>query len=145
VRPAAGKETNPLARRISRRWYAIPANDRGIEAVALDLNRRSPALLVRTAAGETRTPLGVGRWEKSRDTFTDGLGRILSVPPHPLVAASGAWTADDVFTVKLVLYETPYAATLAFHYDGDRLLLDSEYNVSFGPTKQPELTGQAIR
>jgi hypothetical protein len=97
---------------------------------------------VRTAAGETRTPLGIGHWEKSLGGFTDGLARILSVPPQPLVAASAAWTADDVFTVKLVLYRTPYAATLRFHFDGDRLLVDSEHNVSFGPTTRPQLIGR---
>jgi CubicO group peptidase (beta-lactamase class C family) len=142
VRTAPGRATSPLATRLSRRWFAFPANDRGIEAMALDLSRRSPALLVRTAAGETRTPLGIGHWEKSLGGFTDGLARILSVPPHPLVAASAAWTADDVFTVKLVLYQTPYAATLRFHFDGDRLLVDSEHNVSFGPTTQPQLIGR---
>jgi hypothetical protein len=70
---------------------------------------------------------------------------MLSVPAHPLIAASGAWTADDVFTLKLALYETPYAATLTFQFDGDRLLLDTEYNVSFGPTKQSQLIGRAPR
>lgn len=142
--PVPGRAAGPLARRISGRWYAFPENDRGIRAVALDLDRRSPALLVRDAAGETRTPIGAGRWARSRDAFTDGLGRMLSVPPRPRIAASGGWTAEDVFTVKLVLYETPYAATLTFHFDGGRLELDSEYNVSFGPRAQPRLIGEAL-
>jgi CubicO group peptidase (beta-lactamase class C family) len=143
VRPVVGKTTSPLATRTSGRWYAFPDNDLGIQAVALDLNRRAPALRVRAGGTESRTPIGFGRWEKSRDGFTDGLDRILSAPPHPLIAASGAWTADDVFTVKLVLYETPYAATVAFRFDGDRVLMNAEYNVSFGPTTQPQLIGKA--
>ena len=67
------------------------------------------------------------------------------MPPNPEVAASGAWTADSVFTVKLVAPQTPYYSTLTFRFDGDRLLLDSEYNVSFGPTKLPQLEGKATR
>ena len=145
VRPPPGKPTGPLAARTSRRWYQFPENDRGLRAVALDLDPRSPAFLVRSDSGETRTPIGIGSWKKSRDGFTSRLDRMLSVPAHPLIAASGAWTADDVFTLKLALYETPYAATLTFQFDGDRLLLDTEYNVSFGPTKQPQLIGQASR
>jgi CubicO group peptidase (beta-lactamase class C family) len=151
LRPPPGKPTGPLAARTSGRWYQFPENDRGIRAVALDLDPhphphpQSPALVVRTAAGETRTPIGIGSWEKSRNGFTSRLDRMLSVPAHPLIAASGAWTADDVFTLKLALYETPYAATLTFQFDGDRLLLDTEYNVSFGPTKQSQLIGQAPR
>ena len=55
---------------------------------------------------------------------------------------AGAWTADDTFTVTLVLYETPYYSTLAFKFEGDRLLVDSEHNVSLGPTKLPRLVGR---
>ena len=145
LRPAPGKPTSPLARRTSRRWYVFPQNDPGIQAMALDLSSRSPALLVRTGAGETRTPFRFGAWERSRDGFTSRLDHMLSVPAHPLLATSGAWSGDSVFTIKLALYETPYVATLRLQFDRDRLVLDTEYNVSFGPTKQPQLIGQATR
>jgi hypothetical protein len=85
--------------------------------------------------------MGIGSWKKSRGGFVNGLDRSLSVPRQPLVAASGAWTADDVFTVKLVLCETPFSSTLRFRFDGEKLLLDSEHNVAFGATKLPQLEG----
>ena len=75
--------------------------------------------------------------------FTNGIERLLSVPANPEVAASGAWTADSVFTLKLVAPQTPYYSTLTFRFDGDRLLLDGDYNVSFGPTKLQQLEGKA--
>jgi CubicO group peptidase (beta-lactamase class C family)/predicted glycoside hydrolase/deacetylase ChbG (UPF0249 family) len=143
VRIPSGQATVPLAAKITGRWYEFPQNDRGIKAAALDFNLGSPTLLLRTAGGETRTPIGVGSWTKSRDGFANGLDRFLSVPARPVIAASGAWTADDVFTVKLVPYETPFYSTLAFRFEGDRLLLDAEHNVAFGPTKLPQLIGQA--
>lgn len=143
VRLPSGQPTAPRAAQVSGRWYEFPENDRGIQAVALDFNSESPALIVRMAGGETRTPFGIGSWTKSRGGFANGLDRFLSVPAHPLVAASGAWTADDVFTVKIVAYETPFYSTLAFRFDGDRLLFDAEYNVAFGPTKLPQMVGQA--
>jgi len=61
------------------------------------------------------------------------------------VAASGAWKADSVFTVKLVLPETPFYSTLDLRFGGERLLLDSGYNVNFGPTELPRLEGRAVR
>jgi CubicO group peptidase (beta-lactamase class C family) len=142
VRVPSGQSTSPLAAKISGRWYEFPENDRGIQAVALDFNSGSPLLLVRTAGVETRTPIGVASWTKSRSGFANGLDQFLSVPEHPLVAASGAWTADNVFTVKIALSETPFYSTLALRFDGDRLLLDSEHNVAFGPTKLPQLVGK---
>jgi CubicO group peptidase (beta-lactamase class C family) len=143
VRLPTGQATAPLAAKVSGKWYEFPDNDRGLQAVALDLSPASPALLVRMAGGETRTPIGLGSWMKSGSGFANGLERFLSVPAHPLVAASGAWTAEDAFTVKLVAYETPFHSTLTLRFDGDRLRLDAEHNVAFGPTKLPPLVGQA--
>jgi len=145
VRGPAGRTTSPLAGRVSGRWYEFPENDRGVRAVALDLSTRSPALLVRTTAGETRTPMGLGTWVRSRTGFANGMERMLSVPARPTVAASGAWKADSVFTVKLVLPETPFYSTLDLRFGGERLLLDSGYNVNFGPTELPRLEGRAVR
>ncbi len=145
VRPAAGRPTATLAGRVSGRWYAFPENDRGVRAVALDLSGREPALLVRTAAGETRTPIGVGTWARSRG-FANGMDRLLSVHADPAVAASGAWTADSVYTVKLVAPETPFYSTLDFRFAGDRLerlTIDSRHHVAFGPTALPTLVGTA--
>ena len=111
--------------------------------MALDFDKESAALLVRTAAGATRTPVGLRSWTKARRGFANGLERGLGVPAQPLVASGGAWSSDDVFTVKLALVETPFSSTLTFHFDGDRLLLDAEHNVAFGPTKQAQLVGRA--
>jgi hypothetical protein len=85
--------------------------------------------------------IGRDTWTNSRGLFANGLDRALSVPANPSVAASGAWTAENTFTVKIVLSETPYYSTLNFKFDGDRLLFDSEHNVNFGPTKLQQLVG----
>ena len=145
VKYAAGQTNSPIAATISRQWYELTANERGIQAVSLDLDARAPALVVRTAAGETRTAMGFNAWAKNPGGFANGIERILSVPAQPAIAASGAWTSDSVFTVKLVARETPFYSTLRFRFDGDRLLLDAEHNVNFGPTKLPQLEGLARR
>jgi hypothetical protein len=83
-------------------------------------------------------------WARSSGrSFTNGLDRALSVPENPLTAASGAWTAENTFTLKIVLPETPFYSTVNFRFDGDRLVIDSEHNVAFGPTKLAQLTGHA--
>jgi hypothetical protein len=142
MRPAAGRAGSPLAASVSRRWYSLPPNDRGLQAVALDLSPRAMALLVRSVNGETRTPFGTGAWVRSDAGFANGMERFLAVPRPPAVAASGAWTSDSVFTLKLVSVGTPFYSTLTFGFHGDRLTFDSEHHVSFGPTAQLRLEGR---
>ena len=143
VKLPSGHPSMPLASRVSGKWFEFPENDRGIQAVSFDFNSSSPVLIVRTAGGETRTPIGIGSWRKTPNGFANGIDKFLNVPAQPLAAASGAWSANDVFSLKLVLYETPYYSTLTFKFNGDRLLFDAEHNVSFGPTNLPQLVGQA--
>ena len=142
VRTIAGRATSPFAARVSGRWYTLDDNDRGLKAIALNLSSRSPAILVRTASGEMRTPVGIGSWQRSGTGFTNGLERLLAVPQQPAVALNGAWTADSVFTLKIVAPETPYYTTMTFSFSGDAVTIDSEHNVAFGPTKLPRLSGR---
>ncbi|MDB4882741.1 MAG: beta-lactamase [Gemmatimonadetes bacterium] len=145
VRLVAGRPSTPLASKVSGRWYDMPDNDRGIRAVMLELGARAPAVVVRTAAGDLRTPFAFGAWARSTGGWTNGIDRQLSVSSRPALAASGGWTADSVLTVKIAAPETPFYSTMTFRFDGDRLLLDGEHNVSFGPPRLPQLVGTAAR
>jgi CubicO group peptidase (beta-lactamase class C family) len=142
LQPPSGQATVPRATEVSGRWYEFPENNRGIHSLALDFGSEPPMLLVRTGVGEAHTPIGINSWAKSHGGFTNGLCQFLSVPERPLIAASGAWTASDAFTVKFALCETPFYSTLALCFEGDRLLLDGAHNVAFGPTDLPQLVGQ---
>jgi CubicO group peptidase (beta-lactamase class C family) len=135
-----------LGSRVSGKWFAFPA-DAPVKAVMLDLSPRAPVLVVRTASGDTRTPMGLGTWVRSDSGFANGIERMLAVPTPTPVALSGAWTADSVFTVKVIAPETPYYTTLAFRFAGrgERLTLASEYNVSFGLPQPPALEGVVVR
>src|ERR1700752_882651 len=141
VKFPSGSASSPLAASVSGKWFEFGENERGVKAVSFDFNSKSPALVVRTAAGETRMTIGTESWTNGRGLFANGLDRALSVPANPLVAVSGAWTGESTFTIKLDLSETPYYSTLNFKFDGDRLLFDSEHNVFFGSTKLPQLIG----
>ena len=145
VKPQPGQIASTLTQTISGKWFEFPPNDLGIVAISFDFNSRVPVLEVRTNGGELRNPLAAGAWSKADNGFAAGMDKFLSVPAHPLLASSGAWSANDVFQAKILLYQTPYYGTLTFKFAGDRVLLDTEYNVSFGPRKLPQLVGQAAR
>jgi hypothetical protein len=136
--PQAGKPTSPNARRVSGRVFDLPENDDGIEAVSVHLGQE-PTLAVIARGREYRAPLGVGTWRRGGQL---PMSRVRSMPDGAYaVAASGAWTDDDTFTVKACFHETPFCATFGLRFAGDALVLDREMNVANGPTKRPTLVG----
>lgn len=144
VRTVAGQSISPLAAKVSGVWYQFPENNRGIQAAKFDFNGGAPTLTVRTANGELKTPIAGNGWTKSRDSFTNGLDRFLSVPARPVIATHGAWSAENTFTLKIVLPETPFYTTASFKFDGEQLFIDGEHHVAFGSPKLPQIIGQKV-
>jgi CubicO group peptidase (beta-lactamase class C family) len=140
LRPQAGGSSSPLARKVSGKRYLFPANDDGIEAVGLDTRRGTTTLVLRRAGSETAIPMGQGAWGPT--VVLPMPGEDVRTAGEEKAAASGAWTADDCYTAKVCLQETPFVLTLALQFKGDELALDQQMNVAFGETKRPRLTGR---
>jgi hypothetical protein len=120
-------------------------NDRKLESLTIENHEKDGpvTLTARFDGADRRITCGRGTWQKGRIAW--GLDKVLSgdiVTEQP-VAASGAWTGNDTFTAKLCFYETPYITTIRLKFSDKELQYDSESNVSFGPTKEPQLTGRA--
>ena len=141
MRPASGQPSSPRAAQASGKSYVFPQNERQIASVALEFGPNGSVLILRDASGESRIESNNGSWTKGRTSLIKALQPRLTEGGVRQVAASGGWTADDTYTVKLCLSETPFYITMVFRFDGDQLLFDSQYNVAFGPTKLPQLVG----
>lgn len=135
LHPQLGSAAPGPAAKWSGKTFTFPANNQKIESVALEFGEAAvPATLaIRCNGVEQRIACGNGTWIKGRITYAD-------LPEQPM-AASGAWTADGTYTVKLSFYETPFYLTIGMKFAENQLLYDCEHNVSFGPTKEPQLTG----
>jgi hypothetical protein len=84
---------------------------------------------------EQRVVVGQNKWIKGAFTFnSDG--------PVP-VAVSGAWTADDTYTLQFCQYQAPFTTTVHLHFAGDDVTLNYEQNVGNPPEKSPKFTGHA--
>lgn len=142
VQPAAGKPTSELAGAVSGKRFLFPDNERNIREISLAFAGDEATLVVQTSEAEDRIACGNGSWQKGRSSFVNGSGRPLLPAGDHAVAATGAWTEEDTYVVKLCLYETPFYVSLVFRFNGDQVFFDSEYNVAFGPTKLPQLVGQ---
>ena len=151
LRPQEGSGAAP--EKVSGRKYVFPPNDRKLESITLvegDGRNGGVTLLARFDGAEARVTCGRGEWRKVQTTWgTLQSSRITPAAPgakaarEQAVAASGAWTGDDTFAAKLCFYETPFIVTVRLKFAGDELRFDSEANVGFGPTKQPQLVGKA--
>jgi CubicO group peptidase (beta-lactamase class C family) len=123
---------------VSGKKYAFPANNRKIETIALEGDGRGGAVtLVAQIDGiERRIECGSGAWKKGKVA----LGPMF---PQQPAAVSGAWVGDDTFKARICFYETPFTVTMTLKFAGDQLFLDSESNVGFGQTRQPQLVGKS--
>lgn len=137
LRTPEGSPSSPTAAKVLGRKFVFSANDQKIESVTLqpDSSGSAMTLVLRANSVESRIACGHREWKKGRAPFG-------SYPDEP-VAASGAWVSDDSYVVKLAAFETPFCLTIKLSFDGGRVLLDSEMNVSFGGTKRGQLVGQA--
>jgi CubicO group peptidase (beta-lactamase class C family) len=131
-----GAASSPVAAQISGKKFVFPANTQKLEAITFASNAgNTPALVVRLNGADYRLASGPGAWQTGRMAY----GALTNQP----VAVAGAWTADDTYTAKFCFHETPTSVTANLKFSGDQLLYDAEYNVAFGPAKQPQLVGRA--
>ncbi len=133
LRPQEGSGSPAKA---ANKTYLFPANERKLEAITLQSDDKGDAvtLLARVGGVERKIECGRGAWTKGRMAY----GPLAEQP----AAVSGAWTDDDTFAAKICFYETPFILTLNLKFSGDELLFDSQSNVGFGATKQPQLVGK---
>lgn len=121
----------------SSKRFVFPANPRKFESITLAPTDGGKGMTISAKINgiETKIECGNGTWTK-------GKFAVIAGPEQP-AAATGAWTGDDTYTVKICFYETPFTATLRLKIEGDELQMESSTNVGFGPAQQPKLVGKA--
>jgi beta-lactamase family protein len=117
--------------------FTFPANDRKLESLKLEESDCCTTLVIRANGAEQRVECGQGAWKKGRSAWGP-------LPAQP-VAGAGAWTAEDAFTAKVCLTETPFVYAIRLKFAGDEVKYESEANVGFGGTKSGPLTGKVTK
>lgn len=141
MRPVQGQASSPIVSQISGRTYRVDANELDVENITLNFIEDDCTISVKAAYGEVTIPCGYGKWHQGQSTA------LFSQPllfDHTPVTASGAWTADDVFSMVIRLYETPFYHTLMCHFVGESMLIEIQINVSLGSMKPLLLTAQCV-
>jgi CubicO group peptidase (beta-lactamase class C family) len=135
--PVAGEATSPLAAQASGRRYSFRTNQQQLKAVAVGFDDHGGEAEITDHFGEHRIAFGAGEWRMGATALDSGAS-------HP-VAASGAWTAPDTFTLQLVFYTTPFTPHITLRFDSDKLAYQFVANAAFGRRARPRLVGRVTR
>jgi CubicO group peptidase (beta-lactamase class C family) len=132
-----GKKAVSLPEGVSGKTYSFASNDQRLETLGLEFGGEgdSATLICQFNGGPVQRILcGLGEWKKGRAA----IGRLKDQP----AAACGAWTADNEYTARICLYETPFVFTLRLNFDKKQLRLDWTPNVGFGAARKVQLIGE---
>jgi CubicO group peptidase (beta-lactamase class C family) len=137
VRPQQGAATSTLAKTLAGKQYLLASNPQLLEAITLDsaAANGTASWTIRVAGSDQGVTASHGSWHKGTFTVRD---------TSEVMAASGAWTADDTYTLKIVRYRTPFAVAHRLRFAGDQLFLTSEQNVGPADTRTTEVQGKAV-
>lgn len=140
-----GETASPVVAQVSGKNYRFHENDAGIQSATFDFAENSVTLTVTDARGTHRLESGIGDWETGETAFLQtNIWRANPSGRKTRYAANAAWKDDRTLVVKLSFIETPFGPTLAFRFDRDRITLDIQGSIGFGPTERPLLEGEAV-
>lgn len=133
----AGAATSPLAATIAGRKFAFETNDPTLESLSLDIAADGAVTLkARQYGRDLSVTAGRGAWVRGEFPLNQNTKQP--------VAASGAWTADDTYTLQLAQYRAPFIATFRLKFAGDTVTFERTMNVGFGNQQPVVLTGKAL-
>jgi CubicO group peptidase (beta-lactamase class C family) len=120
---ADGSASSPKAEQCSGKPYKLEVNHLNLESVAIQFSDNGSTLTLRDARGEHSIQVGRSAW-------VDGISDIRGRGDEP-VAASGAWTAEDTYEVRLCCTGDAYCPIFRFRYQGGELQFETEPNATW--------------
>lgn len=114
--------------------YQMAENGAGIAEIEFAFGDRRDTLIFRTANGEFCVPAGHGKWAVQHlNVQTPRTFPFQPDTPYGDIACAGAWTAANVYELKMVCTRSAYVRTLRFTFVGGRLTLEYYQNVACAP------------
>lgn len=133
----AGAATSPQAAKISGRKFRFEKNDLSLDSIGLDVAADGTVTVTASRyEKDQRVAAGSGKW-------TEG-SFLISRNGTPQVFTSGAWTAEDTYTVQLAQGGQPFLETFSLKFAGDQVTLERAFNVGPASNKPVVLTGKAL-
>jgi CubicO group peptidase (beta-lactamase class C family) len=140
IRKPKGRADSPTLAQVGGKTYTFPSNDKKVESARIEAgsNPGELTIITKTDGQERRFEIAGLDWKKGTIPAPPAAGITPALGTRN-IAATGAWTAEDTYTARVVLYETPFVMTLTLRFAGDELFYDSAVNVR---GKDPQLVGR---
>ncbi|MBC8135934.1 MAG: serine hydrolase [Fibrella sp.] len=137
IPPQDGERSAETAVKVSGTTYRFAPNEMEIASAVLNFagNGGGGKLALSDGERDYEIPFGYGEWANGATGFP-AFG-----PAFQSLSASGAWTDDDTFTLKICFYETPFIPTITCRFADDMVTMEIYGSMGFGPKERPALIG----
>lgn len=137
MRTIDGSDSAPILQEIAGKKFKFATNEIGLESISIDRAN----LTAQIHGHEYHLPCTPGEWHETK--FPMPNNKLEQTQEEP-AASTGGWN-NNVLTAKIAFIETPYVLTLKCDFAKDQVAIDPEFNVAFGPAKQPQIVGHLER
>lgn len=144
VSPPAGRSDSPLSASVSGSKFEFPQNRHRIRSITLAKRSDHAVLTLVDANGEHEFVCKNGTWTHGQTRFEAPIeGGLEAHNPKRVApcAASGCWTADDTFTLRICYTESSPISTLTLRFEEQRVIFDRFINTR--PMDRFSLVGSA--
>lgn len=135
--PPHGSPTSRTGHRLNGRTITFEPNTLGIRNAVLETGDGHDRLTVDHEEETVIVSVGHAEPVLTRTSLRRG------TPEDVLV--SGTWTSPDTYVLTARFVEAPFVVTATATVTGDDVVIDGGFNVSFGPTEVPRLTGSLVQ
>jgi CubicO group peptidase (beta-lactamase class C family) len=134
---ADGSASSPKVEQWSGKSYKLEANPFNLESLTLQFGGSSNTIILRDARGEHPIQVGHSAW-------LHGISNMRGRGDEP-IAASGAWTADDIYEVRVCCTGDNYCPIFRFHYQNGEVQFETEPNATWDwePSGVTKIVGHA--
>jgi CubicO group peptidase (beta-lactamase class C family) len=140
IRKPKGLASSPTLEKINGKTYAFSSNDKKLESIKFEVGPNPGELTITTKTdGKEQAITASAEGWKRGTILAPGGGTALVPPARRNIASTGVWTAEDSYSAKVALYETPFVLTMTFRFAGDDVFYDSQMNIG---RKDPQLVGR---
>ena len=131
-----GEENSPNTSIVSGRTYFVEPNSLSMKSITFNFEASPDIITINSEAGEQSFNVGYETMEMGTMIIPSMVSREIAV--------SGAWESPEKYIVNVIYYETPHDMKFTFQFDEDKLLWDTDVNITSAPKRLEQLKGSII-